>query len=80
MSFKFDQIANRYNEFILIANYQSVCLENESIRIDYNQNQFFHSCPFETKQQSTYLYRFDQLLYYLNTKHSTIHYDYCIEC
>ncbi|CAF4456865.1 unnamed protein product [Rotaria sp. Silwood2] len=75
------------NEFIQFLN-ELTNLKNENkeenqiefIIIHYSKEKLFHSCPFETEQQSSYLYRFGQLLHHLDTEHSHIHYEYCTEC
>ncbi|CAF1209077.1 unnamed protein product [Rotaria sp. Silwood1] len=78
---------NHLNEFIQFLN-EFTNLQNENkeenqtkpIIINYSKEKLFHSCPFETKQQSSYLYRFGQLLHHLDTEHSNVHYEYCTEC
>jgi hypothetical protein len=68
------------HEITRLENEDKPANETESIILNYSQENLFHSCPFETKQQSSYLYRFGQLLHHLDTEHSNIHYEYCSEC
>ncbi|CAF0766725.1 unnamed protein product [Adineta ricciae] len=74
---------NGINEFLQFLR-QLKSFENEDrkepITINYNKTQLFHRCPFETNEQSTYLYRFGQLLHHLDTEHPDVQYNYCTEC
>jgi hypothetical protein len=54
--------------------------ENQRASINYSRKHLFHACPLESKQESTILYRFGELLQHLDNEHSNLHYDYCAEC
>ena len=54
--------------------------KNHKIVINYTKKHLFHPCPFETKQDSSNLYRFGEFLHHLDTEHSDVHYEYCTEC
>ncbi|UJR26597.1 hypothetical protein I4U23_007917 [Adineta vaga] len=53
---------------------------NRKMVISYSRKHLFHSCPFETKDESTILYRLGEFLHHLDTEHTDVHYDYCMEC
>ena len=48
--------------------------------VHYGPNNLFHSCPCETVEQSSIVYRFGELLHHLDTEHENITYDYCSQC
>ncbi|CAF1382546.1 unnamed protein product [Adineta steineri] len=54
--------------------------DNHAITLNYSKKHLFHSCPFETKQESSNLYRFGEFLHHLDTEHNNVHYDFCTEC
>jgi hypothetical protein len=54
--------------------------ENQRIVLNYSRKHLFHACPFETRQESSNLYRFGELLQHLDNEHTNMHYDYCKEC
>ena len=54
--------------------------ENHQVTLNYNRKHLFNSCPFETRLESSNLYRFGELLYHLDTQHRNVYYEYCVEC
>jgi hypothetical protein len=54
--------------------------ENQKITMNYSKKHLFHSCPFESRQESSNLYRFGEYLHHLDTEHINLYYEYCTEC
>jgi len=54
--------------------------ENQRIVVNYSKKHLFHSCPFESKQESSNLYRFGEFLHHLDSEHRNVYYEYCKEC
>lgn len=54
--------------------------ENHKATLNFSRKHLFHACPFESRQDSSYLYRFGELLQHLDAEHSSLHYEYCAEC
>lgn len=48
--------------------------------VHYSKEHLFHPCPFESREQSSNIYRFGELLYHLDTEHDNVKYEYCPEC
>ena len=48
--------------------------------LHYSKEHLFHPCPFESREQSSSIYRFGELLYHLDTEHGNVKYEYCTEC
>lgn len=53
---------------------------NQKVNLNISRKHLFHACPFESRQDSSYLYRFGELLHHLDTEHTDLHYEYCTEC
>ncbi|CAF0997528.1 unnamed protein product [Rotaria sp. Silwood1] len=54
--------------------------ENHKVVMNYSKKHLFHACPFETRLESSILYRFGEFLHHLDTEHTNVYYEYCIEC
>ena len=48
--------------------------------VHYSKEQLFNPCPYESREQSSNLYRFGELLHHLDTEHEELKYHYCNEC
>ncbi|CAF2076583.1 unnamed protein product [Rotaria magnacalcarata] len=54
--------------------------ENHKVVVNYSKKHLFHCCPFETRLDSSILYRFGEFLHHLDTEHTNVYYEYCAEC
>ncbi|CAF3870465.1 unnamed protein product [Rotaria sordida] len=54
--------------------------ENHKVVINFSKKHLFHPCPFETRLESSVLYRFGEFLHHLDTQHPNVYYEYCTEC
>lgn len=59
---------------------KSIDTTAETHVVHYDRNSLFHSCPFETVEQSSIVYRFAELLHHLETEHEDVTFEYCREC
>jgi hypothetical protein len=54
--------------------------QNQQVTMNYSKKHLFHSCPFETNEESSNVYRFGEFLHHLDTEHGDVDYEYCKEC
>jgi len=54
--------------------------EKQKVIMNYSKKHLFHSCPYESRQESSYLYRFGEFLHHLDNEHINVYYEYCTEC
>lgn len=54
--------------------------ENQKIMMNYSKKHLFHSCPFESRHDSSIVYRFGEFLSHLDHEHVNLYYEYCTEC
>lgn len=54
--------------------------DNQKVSLNYSRKHLFHACPYESRQESSNLYRFGEFLHHLDSEHTNVQYDYCTEC
>lgn len=54
--------------------------DNQKVVMNYSRKHLFHACPYESRQDSSNLYRFGEFLHHLDSNHPHLYYDYCTEC
>ncbi|CAF0764972.1 unnamed protein product [Adineta ricciae] len=75
-----NQFEQFLKELIRLQNDTETSKTNKKTVVNYSKKHLFHSCPFESKQDSTILYRLGDFLHHLDTEHANVHYDYCTDC
>ena len=77
---RFNEFEQFLDEFTRLHSEQSNSATAKTAVLHYNKNALFHSCPLETAEESSIVYRFAELLHHLDSEHEQLTYDYCRQC